>query len=152
MSARGVSAVGVVSAHGGDLPERCLLEVSAWGGGVYPSMHWAGECLPRGVYPSMHWARGCLPRGVSAQGVSAGAVSAGGVSTWRCLYPSMHLEGGVCWGVSVCPEGGVCLGRCLLGGVCLGCVSQYAWGRGVSALGGVCPGRVCIPVCTRQGV
>ena len=76
-----------MSARGGGLPEGCLP-----GGGCIPVCTGPAECLPRGVYPSMHWAGGCLPRGVSA-----GAVSAwGGVSTWRCLYPSMHLEGGVC--------------------------------------------------------
>ena len=31
---------------------------------VYPSMHWAGGCLPRGVFA--HWED--LPRVVSAQG------------------------------------------------------------------------------------
>ena len=98
---------------------------------MYPSMHWAGECLPRGVYPSMHWAGGCLPRGVSAQGVSAGAVSAWGGGVYLEVPVSQHA-----------------LGRgCLLGGVCLprrGCLP------GEVSAGGCLPG-VCIPVCMGQG-
>ena len=75
------------------------------GGGVYPSMHWAGVCIPvctgwGGVYPSMHWAGGvcqgvCVPRGVVCAG--------GGMSAQEgCVYPSMHWAGG-------------CLSQCMLG-------------------------------------
>ena len=57
------------------------------GGGVYPSMHWAGGCIPActgGVYLSMHWAG----RGVS-------------------VCPSMHWAGGcipACTGADTPPE------------------------------------------------
>ena len=166
MSARGVSAVGVLSAHGGGICPRGVCWGCLPGGCVYPSMHWAGECLSRGVYPSMHWGRGCLPRGVSAQGVSAGAVSAGGgvylevplsqhalgrgcllgdvcLPRRGCLSAQKGVSawGGVCWGLSawgVYPSMHGA-GGCLPWGVSVrgGCVSQYALGRGV-----------CIPACT----
>ena len=64
---------------------RCL---SVHGGGVYPSMHWAGVCV------SQH----ALGRGVSAQGVCA----------WGCrgvCTGVVSVRGDVCPGVGVCPRG-----------------------------------------------
>ena len=73
----------------------CTIRCSGCGWGVYPSMQWAGGCIPActgwGVYPSMHW----------AGGVYQGGVSLGG-SAWGCLP-----RGGVC------PEGGSAQKGCL---------------------------------------
>ena len=54
-------------------------------------------CTGQGVYPSMHWAGGCLPRGVSAQEVSAqlGSAQGGGVCPSACwdTHPLWTPEG-----------------------------------------------------------
>ena len=75
------------------------------GRGVYPFMHWAGECLPRGV---------C--QGVSAQGMSThGGCLRGGVCLRGCV-PRGCLPGrSVCPGVSARGwlPGGVCPGECV---------------------------------------
>ena len=64
------------------IPLGCVLSaaVADGGAGVYPSMHWAGEC----VCP-----RGCLPRG----GVCLGRCLPVG-----CLLRGCLLRGGVCGG------------------------------------------------------
>ena len=69
--------------------------VAVGGGGVYPSMHWAGVCVYPSmhwvgcVYPSMHWSGGCLSGGVSAQGVCLPK---------GCVCPGVSGQGGVCPG------------------------------------------------------
>ena len=66
---------------------------TAWRG-VYPSMHWAGGCLPGE----------CLPRGGVCLGVSAqGVTTQGGV----CLWSGGVCRGGSAWGVSASGPWGV---------------------------------------------
>ena len=76
----------------------------------------------RGMYPSMHWAGECLPKGVSAWGLSAqGVVCPGRLSSWGCLPRGVSVRG-VCWG-DVWPGG--CLARGMSG--------QRVYIQGVSA-------------------
>ena len=82
------------------------------GGGMYPSMHWAGgvsqQTLGRGVCP-----RGCLPRGCLPGGVCPGGVCLvglpRGVSAWGMSVQGVSAQGVSARGVSA--QGG-----CLLGG------------------------------------
>ena len=103
------------------------------------------ECIPVGCvppaclclsYPSMHWAGGCIPactgQGVSVQGVSIQGCLLRGVSVWGVCPGGVSAQEGCLPRRGVCP-GGVSAQGCLLGGICL---RVSAWG--VSAWGGVC--------------
>ena len=120
----------------------CVSQHAMGGGGVYPSMQWAGGCGGGvsqhamggrgrgGVYPSMQWVAGdCVYP--SMQWVGGGGVG---------VYPSMQWAGVVC-----IPA---CNGREGRGGV----YSGMQWVGG----GGVYPsvqwaGVVCIPACNGRG-
>ena len=80
--------------------------MAAGGGGVYPSMHWAGVCIPactgQGVvYPSMHWAGWGLYLSIHWAGVSAGGCLPGGrgVSAQGGVVSQMKAE---CFQLSLC--------------------------------------------------
>ena len=57
------------------------------------------HALGRVFFPSMHWAGGCLPRGGLSEGVCLGGVCPGGCLPRECLPRGMCVCKGV-WGVA----------------------------------------------------